>query len=200
VGQLSFFSADLLPPVVDDLGGVLAAGGQISANASGARLSMVIGDRVRAVALAEECSARGVDAEVVDAADSGRQLVRTVRCAQLAGLAANWTRGSAKVVPDGLVISPGFLRIWALAAGSSDESGYLLGIDAHAPDSVEALIAACSRAGLAGSYIGSRGGGPGIRIVGHRRLARLVDTVGTLPEGLPQQAYPVDVTAGTMVR
>ena len=161
---------------------------------------MVIGDRVRAVALAAECSARGVDAEVVDAADSGRQLVRTVRCTELAGLAGAGRADPPRSFLTAWSSRPDFCGSGRWRLGSSDESGYLLGIDAHAPDSVEALIAACSRAGLAGSYIGSRGGGPGIRASWHRRLARLVDTVGTLPEGLPQQAYPVDVTAGTVVR
>lgn len=198
MGQLSFFSADLVPPVVDDLGGMLAAWGQISANPSGARLSMLVGDRVRAVALAAECAARGIDAEIGDA-ESGRHLVRTARRPELSRLAESWTRGAVKVVPSGLVVSPGFVRIWVLAAGSADDSGYLLGVDPHAPDNIDALIAACSRSGLAGSFIGHRGGGPGIRIVGHRRLARLVDTVGTLPHGLPQQAYPVETPATSPV-
>lgn len=191
MGQLSFFSADVVPPVLDDLAGLLAAHGQITVGSHGARLSIVLTEEQRAHAVLAECRLRGVHAEV-GAADEGHLLVRTERTPTLNGMAAAWTRGAVKSVPDGLSMSAGFLRVWVLAAGHADDAGYLLGLDPHNLDLADDLIAACARAGLAGSYIGVRGGGPGIRVVGHRRLSRLIDTVGTLPAGLPARCYPVE--------
>jgi len=170
---------------------MLAAHGQITVGTSGARLSILIQNSGRAAALVTECAARNVPATVVDVEGPGAAvLVRTSRSPVLLPLARDWTRGAVKAVPDQLVVSAGFLRIWALAAGRMDDVGYLLGVDPHSPESTDGLTAACSRTGLAGAYIGVRGGGPGIRILGHRRLARLIDTVGTLPAGLPDECYP----------
>lgn len=191
MGQLSFFSADYLPPLLGDLGALLAAHGQITVNSRGARLSILCTDDGRAAALVAECAVRSIKAEVTTA-DAPHLLMRTARTPDLMPLAAEWTRGAVKSVPTGLVVSAGFARLWSIAAGRLDEAGYLLGVDPHAPDTVEGLIAACARAGIAGSYIGVRGGGPGIRIVGHRRLSRLIDTIGTLPPGLPADCYPAE--------
>ncbi len=193
MGQLSFFSADLAEPLVADLGGVLAAHGQLTGSPSAARVSILVDDPARAAALQAECAARGIAAEVSPVVDpDGSYLLRTARTSELLDLGRAWTRGAVKSVPDGLSMSAGFLRLWVIAAGRMDETGYLLGVDPHAPDTVDSLIAGCARAGVAGSYIGSRAGGPGIRIVGHRRLARLIDTVGTLPADLPPESYPVE--------
>lgn len=195
MGQLSFFSADFLPPLLGDLGGMLAAHGQITVNSRGARLSILCSDDGRAAALVAECAARSISADVTEVEGPGPQLLmRTARTPDLMPLAADWTRGAVKSVPLELKVSPGFARIWTIAAGHQDEAGYLLGVDPHAPDTVDGLIAACARAGIAGAYIGIRGGGPGIRIVGHRRLTRLIDTIGTLPVGLPADCYPVENT------
>jgi hypothetical protein len=193
VAQLSFFSADCQQPVVADLGGLLAAHGQITTGPRGARLSILLDDRPRAAAVVAECARRAVAAEVVTVEGPEPQmLVRTDRCETLMPLAAAWTRGAVKSVPRELVITAGFTRLWVLAAGRTDDTGYLLGVDPHLPETVDDLIAACSRAGLAGSAVGSRAGGPAIRIVGHRRLARLADTVGTLPADLPPGCVPPD--------
>jgi hypothetical protein len=193
VGQLSFFTADFRPPQVADLGGLLAAHGPITVSPGGARLSILVAEPARAVALVGESEVRQISAEVVDVDGSDPQLLmRTERTPALLELSNDWTRGAVKGVPDLLGVTAGFLRIWAIAAGRMDDSGYLLGLDPHTPETTEALIAACARAGIAGSYIGVRGGGPGIRIVGHRRLARLIDTIGTLPSDLPADCYPVE--------
>lgn len=191
VSQLSFFSADFTPPTLADLGGLLAAHGQVTVNSRGARLSILLADRGRAEALIGECRIRGVSAEVRSVEGPGPQLLmRTERSPELNGLAADWTRGAVKSVPQGFAISAGFARIWAIAAGHLDDSGYLLGLDPHHPDMIDGLVVGCGHAGIAGSYIGVRGGGPAIRIVGHRRLLRLIDTIGTLPAGLPLGCYP----------
>lgn len=191
MAQLSFFSADYQPPVVADLGGLLAAHGQITTGPVGARLSILLDDEARAAALVDECARRGVAAAVLPAEQPGPAfLMQSSRCAQLLPLAAAWTRGAVKSVPRDLLVSAGFARLWVVAAGRRDDAGYLLGVDPHAPDAVDDLIAAGSRAGLAGTYVGVRAGGPAIRIVGHRRLARLADTIGTLPTGLPASCRP----------
>jgi hypothetical protein len=193
VAQLSFFSADYQPPVVADLGGLLAAHGQITTSPAGARLSILLDDDARAAAVVAECARREIAAEVVIVEGPGPQLLmRTRRSAALLPLAQAWTRGAVKSVPRSLAVTAGFSRLWVLAAGRADEAGYLLGVDPHTPDTVDDLIAACSRAGVAGSFVGVRAGGPAIRIVGHRRLARLADTVGTLPVDLPAGCAPKD--------
>ncbi len=193
MAQLSFFSEDYQPPTVHDLGGMLAAHGQITTGGSGARLSILLDDAARAAAVVAECARRDIDAETVPVEGPGPTLLtRTHRSAALLPLARAWTRGAVKSVPRDLTVTAGFSRLWVLAAGRRDEAGYLLGVDPHTPDTVEDLIAACSRAGLAGAAVGVRAGGPAIRIVGHRRLARLADTVGTLPADLPSGCAPPD--------
>jgi hypothetical protein len=212
VSQLSFFSADLTPPRVEDLGGLLAAHGQISRGQTGARLSILLADEWRAKALLREFRVRDVQAEVLPAAEAlsigllepardgadlldgpveGGVLLRSERTTELDGLAADWTRGAVKSVPPGLSAGAGLLRCWTLAAGRHDDTGFLLGLDRHAPDTYDPLASACARAGLAGSLIGARGGGPALRIVGHRRHARLVELLGTPPPEAPPVAFPL---------
>ena len=204
MSQLSFFSADLTPPRVEDLGGLLAAHGQISVCSSGSRLSILLADEWRARSLLREFRVRDVDAEYLpvaeaqaggllqpgDAANSA-VLLRSVRTTGLDGLATAWTRGAVKSVPGGLAAAAGLLRCWTLAAGRPDEGGFLLGLDRHAPDTYDPLASACSRAGLAGALIGVRGGGPALRIIGQRRHARLVELLGTAPPEAPPAAFPL---------
>ncbi len=231
--QLSLFSADLTPPQLEDLGGLLAAHGQLAGGRDGVRLSILLGDRWRASALLRECRVRDVPAEIIertqvtapvhpsepagqikadrptDAAemtDADRAteaaetpapqafrgiVLSTDRLPTLGAVAAEWTRGSVKAVPDDLVITAGFLRCWTLAAGRPAEIGFLLGLDPHAPDTYEPLAAACAAAGLAGSLLGVRGGGPAVRIVGHRRCTRLAEMIGSPPPEAPALSFPV---------
>jgi hypothetical protein len=63
-------------------------------------------------------------------------------------------------------------------------------VDPHAEQTHEPLAAACSRAGVAGSILGVRAGGPAIRVVGHRRLMRLVELLGTPPPDAPAGSFP----------
>ncbi len=270
MSQLSLFSADLTPPQLSDLGGLLAAHGQIAAGPDGFRLSIMLADRWRAEALLRECRVRDVTAEVVAGADErapdgeswagqtpapgktapgqtptgqtltgqaptgqpptdqaptvdidipspaaasgaepspldrptdhfpdpratgGRTTIvfRSERTSLLAALAAEWTRGAIKAVPAGLVLTPGLLRCWTIAAGQPAAIGFLLGLDPHAPDTYEPLAAVCAAAGLAGSLLGIRGGGPAVRIVGYRRCARLAEMIGTPPPEAPRGAFP----------
>lgn len=217
MSQLSLFSADLTPPRVEDLGGLLAAHGQISRTGSGTRLSILLTDEWRARALLRELRVRDVQAEYLPAdqaladgliGDDMRQgiaqpeptgtaprtsgvLLRTIRTAELDALCAAWTRGAVKSVPAGLTAAAGLLRCWTLAAGRPDETGFRLGLDRHASDTYEPLASSCARAGLAGALIGVRGGGPALRIVGRRRYARLVELLGTPPPEAPAAAFPL---------
>ena len=234
MSQLSLFSADLTPPQLSDLGGLLAAHGQIAAGPDGFRLSILLGDQWRAEALLRECRVRDVTAEVLagpavpavpaaaepvpDGPDHGRPppdakpadsqwaygpsahaggdriraatVLRSQRTSALADLAVDWTLGAVKAVPVGLTLTPGFLRCWTIAAGQPAAVGFLLGLDPHAPDTYEPLAAVCAAAGLAGSLLGIRGGGPAVRIVGYRRCARLAEMIGTPPPEAPRGAFP----------
>jgi len=197
VSQLSLFSADLTPPQLSDLGGLLAAHGQIVTGVGGVRLSILLADSWRAEALLRECRVRDVGAEVIAGADrvvGADPIAATVFRSQfselLAGLAQEWTRGAVKAVPAGLTLTPGLLRCWTIAAGHPADIGFLLGLDPHAPDTYEPLAAVCAAAGLAGSLLGVRGGGPAVRIVGYRRCARLAEMIGTPPPEAPRGAFP----------
>ena len=197
MSQLSLFSADLTPPQLSDLGGLLAAHGQIVTGVGGVRLSILLADSWRAEALLRECRVRDVRSEVIAGADrvvGADPIAATVFRSQfselLAGLAQEWTRGAVKAVPAGLTLTPGLLRCWTIAAGRPADIGFLLGLDPHAPDTYEPLAAVCAAAGLAGSLLGVRGGGPAVRIVGYRRCARLAEMIGTPPPEAPRGAFP----------
>lgn len=198
--QLSLFSADMAEPRPADLGGLLAAHGQVARAGGGARISILLDARWRADALLAECQARDIDAEAVSHHGGRRptqgnhapMLLRTARIPELAGLADAWSRGAVKAVPRDLTLGAGLLRCWTLAAGRPDpaETGFLLGMDPHAEQTHQVLAAACSRAGIAGSIVGVRSGAPAIRVVGRRRILRLADLLGTPPPDAPATAFP----------
>lgn len=190
MSQLSFFSADSVPPAVSDLTGLLAASGQIVVGSAGARLSVVVDRPWRAHALAEMIAECGLTPEVLRT-DEDTPLVRTGIDAALLGMAATWTRGAVKTVPPQWVPGSRELRAWALAAGSPDNDRYLLGLDPHAPDTHSPLASALMRAGIAPTLIGTRGAHPALRIGGRRRLSRLVENIGEPPDGVePYDAWP----------
>lgn len=182
MSQLSFFSAESVPPAVTDLTGVLAAAGQVVTVGGGARLSVVVAAVWRAAALAEMMTAVGLQAEITRT-DEHTPLVRTAVDPRLVGIAAEWTRGAVKTVPPRWLPGPRELRAWTLAAGEPDADRYLLGLDPHAPDTHSPLASALMRVGIAPTLIGTRGARPALRISGRRRLSRLVENVGDPPEG-----------------
>jgi hypothetical protein len=187
VSQLSFFTAESVPPAVADLSGVLAASGQIvlvgaSSESQGARLSVVVDQPWRAAALAEMIREAGLVPEI-GRTDEDTPLVRTGVTPALTALAAEWTRGAVKTVPPRWLPGPRELRAWTLAAGHPEGDHYLLGLDPHAPDTHSPLASALMRVGIAPTLIGTRGGRPALRISGRRRLSRLVENVGEPPDG-----------------
>ena len=182
MSQLSFFSAESVPPAVTDLTGVLAASGQVVLVGSGARLSVVVDRPWRAEALAEMMNDAGLDAEI-SRTDEDTPLVRTAADPRLLVIAADWTRGAVKTVPPQWLPGPRELRAWTLAAGTPEADRYLLGLDPHAPDTHSPLASALMRVGIAPTLIGTRGARPALRISGRRRLSRLVENVGEPPDG-----------------
>jgi len=97
VSQLSFFSAESLPPAVSDLTGVLAAPGQIVTVGGGARLSVVVDQFWRAQALGQMIDEAGLTAEITQT-EENTPLVRTAVDARLRPMAGEWTRGAVKTV------------------------------------------------------------------------------------------------------
>jgi hypothetical protein len=185
VSQLSFFSAESVPPAIADLTGILAAPGQIllvgGAQQRAARLSVVVDDLWRAEALAEMIADAGLVPEIART-DENSPLVRTAVDDRLVIIAAEWTRGAVKTVPPQWLPGPRELRAWTLASGTPEADRYLLGLDPHAPDTHSALASAMMRVGIAPTLIGTRGSHPALRISGRRRLSRLVENVGEPPE------------------
>ncbi|SPM40012.1 hypothetical protein BN973_05571, partial [Mycobacterium numidiamassiliense] len=185
VSQLSFFTAESVPPAVADLCGVLAASGQIvtvgAADVLGARLSVVVDRLWRASALAEMVREAGMVPEI-GTTEEGTPLVRTAVDRSLTTIAVEWTRGAVKTVPPRWLPGPRELRAWTLAAGVPEGDHYLLGLDPHAPDTHSPLASALMRVGIAPTLIGTRGGRPALRITGRRRLSRLVENVGEPPD------------------
>ncbi len=180
MSQLSFFSAESVPPAVTDLTGLLAAAGQVVTVGGGARLSVVVDDLWRAEALAEMIVETGLEAEIART-DENSPLVRTAVDARLTPIAASWTRGAVKTVPPQWLPGARELRAWILAAGVPEADRYLLGLDPHAPDTHSPLASALMRVGIAPTLIGTRGARPALRISGRRRLSRLVENVGEPP-------------------
>jgi hypothetical protein len=184
VSQLSFFSAESVPPAVADLTGMLAAPGQVvlvgSGSQAGARLSVVVEHVWRAEALAEMIVEAGLVPEIGHT-DENTPLVRTAVDGRLLGIAGDWTRGAVKTVPPQWLPGPRELRAWTLAAGTPEADRYLLGLDPHAPDTHSPLASAMMRVGIAPTLIGTRGSRPALRISGRRRLSRLVENVGEPP-------------------
>jgi hypothetical protein len=181
VSQLSFFSAESVPPAVTDLTGVLAAGGQVVLLDGGARLSVVVDRLWRAEALAEMIDDAGLVSEITRTEEHS-PLVRTAVDARLRPIAADWTRGAVKTAPPLWLPGPRELRAWTLAAGGPEADHYLLGLDPHAPDTHSPLASALMRVGIAPTLIGTRSARPALRISGRRRLSRLVENVGEPPD------------------
>lgn len=180
VSQLSFFSAESVPPAIADLTGLLAGPGQVVLVGGAARLSVVVEHLWRAEALAAMIADAGLEPEIART-DENNPLVRTAADDRLVGIAAEWTRGAVKTVPPQWLPGPRELRAWTLASGTPEADRYLLGLDPHAPDTHSALASAMMRVGIAPTLIGTRGSHPALRISGRRRLSRLVENVGEPP-------------------
>jgi hypothetical protein len=191
VSQLSLFSAEARPPRPADLAGLLCGPGRIVRFGAGdqARLSIELADPARAPAVIAACAPAGAVLRAM-LTEGGTTLLRTAFRCDLVGLAALWTDGTDKAVPAGWQLDGAALRLWALSAGCPDErGGYLLALDPEAPQTHLPLIAAATRAGISPARVdGSRG--PALRISGARRVQRLVELVGPVPERVTSADWP----------
>jgi hypothetical protein len=189
VTQYSLFGAAAAVPVLEDLDGLLLAGGQWARSGRSARLSIVVSDRWRARALHAAFTEREIGElhdPVVEAAAG--VAVRTAFTDRLLGVAARWTKGARQRVPTDLVLGAGGLRLWAIATGQHAGSGYLLPCASSAErDQVlhrvaGAQLAQLGVAALSLSRVGV-GTGPAWRVTSARRLRRLAELLGPPPSG-----------------
>ncbi|TAM87318.1 MAG: hypothetical protein EPN43_09415 [Jatrophihabitans sp.] len=195
--QFSLFGAAATAPALADLGGILLAGGHwvrgraddvtsdVTAGAPAgarttARLSVVVRDEWRALALADGFADRDLAGDAPQQAPTGLT-VRTAFAASLAPLADAWTRGANEAPPAGFILTAGGLRLWAIAAGRYDEVGYLLGT--ALPDDEVHRVAGAQLARLGLAAVSIHRGGAGWRVTSARRLRRLHELLGPAPEG-----------------
>ena len=185
--QFSLFGAAAIEPSRADLDGLLLAGAQwvrsvgLDGPEDRARLSVLVHPGWRSDALVEALAERDLPGEVADA-EGGLVAVRTPFRGDLVASAQRWTRGANVAPPSPLTLSPGGLRLWAMATGRADDVGYLIGtatLDSPVHRAAGAQLAAV---GLAAVSIGERGG-PGWRITGIKRVRRLAELLGDAPDG-----------------
>ncbi len=188
--QLTLFDNEAANLEVADLEGLLVAGAGLVQRGADARLSIVVTERWRAITIAEAFDQRGLPGEEVQTFDA-QFAVRTPFHRSLLPLAIRWSRGSSKLPPVGWPLTPARARLWAMAAGRVDPSGFLLGLGRTDEEACWAAAGrALAAAGLAGTLLGPRSGGPAYRIVGLRRTRRLRDMIGPAPTTTPPDAWP----------
>jgi hypothetical protein len=191
VAQLSLFSAEARPVRRADLAGLLCGPGRIVRFGSGttARLTIELPDPARAPAVRAAAAGTGIRLEPETDEDGTVSLRSAFRC-DLVALASEWVRDTVKRVPDGFQLDGSLLRLWALAAGRSDDrGGYLLALDPQAPSTHRPLVAAACRAGISPARVGDVTA-PALRISGARRVQRLVELVGLVPERVSTADWP----------
>lgn len=190
-GQLSFLTAGVRPPGVDDLEGLLLGVGQVVRLGGTARLSVLVEDPWRVEQVLAAYVERGLRGEVAPGEDDGVTSVRTPFSRTLGPVAQRWVRGAVKAVPAGFVLDGSRLRMWAIGAGRRDDHGYLLRLSPHDDQVWPAAGSALAWVGLAGTFVGPRAGGPAYRITGRRRMVRLGEYVGERPAAAPPEHWPV---------
>ena len=196
MSQLSLFSAGMSDPSYDDLEGLLVGPASIERRGDAARLTVVVMDEWRAEVLLRGFSVLGAGGEVGDVPGLGLQ-VGTGFVPALYAAAQRWHSPTGKQAPPGLRLDGARLWWWCVAAGSAEPSGpagYRLGLGAQDGDQVwTAAGSALAGAGVPGVLVGRRAAladGPAYRVVGVRRLVRLVELVGAPPAGAPDGCWP----------
>jgi len=181
--QFSLFGAEAETPLLIDLDGLLLAGGDWvrTDRDAAARLSILVAEPWRVAALQAELDARGLASDTA-AAPGALTAVRTEITQVLRPYAARWTRGASLRMPADLALTASGLRLWSIAAGRLDETGYLLGMSDADGRLHRAGGAQLARLGLAAVDIGLRGG-PGWRVTSAKRLRRLAELLGQPPAG-----------------
>jgi hypothetical protein len=189
MSQLSLFGALARDPALADLEGLLAGNGQVARRGDVARLSVVVAEPWRVeVLVAELARCFGMTADVAPA-EAGTS-VGTPWTAELRAIADSWTRGAVKTPPLGWVLDGSRLRWWCLSAGRGSVGMYTLALGASDEHAWLSVGSALAGAGVPGVLVGPRADGPAYRIIGRRRLVRLVELVGDPPAGVPAGAWP----------
>lgn len=189
MSQLSLFGATAREPALGDLEGLLAGNGQVVRRGDAARISVVVEEQWRADVLATQLSeAFGFSADV-SPAEAGTA-VGTPWLRELRPLADAWTRGAVKHPPGGWVLDGPRLRWWCLASGRLVGGMYIFALGPNDESAWLAIGSALAVAGVPGALVGPRADGPAYRIVGRRRLVRLLELVGDRPAGVPEPAWP----------
>jgi hypothetical protein len=191
--QLSLFSAQMRPPAVADLEGLLCGTGHLVRRQDTARLSVLVTGAWRADELRAGFAELGLDGgDPVSVATSGEEQVsvRTSFDPRLGRLALRWSRGAHPAVPADLQLDGHRLRWWLLASGVADEQGWVLTVNASAQQLWPGVGAALAAAGLPGTFLGPRAGGPAYRVTGQRRIARLRELVGDPPNRADPDCWP----------
>jgi hypothetical protein len=189
MSQLSLFGAAAREPSLADLEGLLAGNGQVARRGGSARLSVLVEDSWRADVIVDALAACFDLVAETTAAETG-VAVRTPWLAELHPLADAWTRGAVKCPPAGWVLDGARLRWWSLAAGHQNGGMYTLALGASDEHAWLSVGSALAGAGVPGALVGPRADGPAYRIVGRRRLVRLLELVGDRPAGVPDDAWP----------
>lgn len=188
--QLSLFGIEATTPGPPDLAGLLAGPGQVVRMGGTARVSVVVDDRWRAVALTAEMRDRGFAATCVATVDEHLG-VRTPYSSMLTPLAIAWLRGALKFPPPGFALNGRRLRLWMMAAGYRDDLEVTLRLG-RCEETVDATMQrALGAIGLPAELLtGSARSGPALRLSGRRRLARLAEVIGDPPAAAPVEAWP----------
>jgi hypothetical protein len=187
--QLSLFGVEANLPRPADLEGLLLGPGQVTRIGGTARVSIVVDALWRASVLLDECAMRGLAASCEPSTVEGHIAFRTAYSSALSPLGERWLRGAMKAAPGGLTLDGQRLRLWVAACGSPDGAqAFTLRLGTGGESSAGAALAGV---GLPATLLGPRSGGPAYRIVGRRRLARLVELVGDPPSQAPEGTWPV---------
>jgi hypothetical protein len=191
VKQLSLFGVEAAPPSPADLAGLLAGPGQIVRMGGTARVSVVVTDRWRALALITEMRMRGLAATAVSTVEENFG-VRTPYSTALAPLAAAWLHGAVTRPPAGFALDGRRVRLWLIAAGHREASDVTLRLGRVEEQVPRIMQRALASLGLPSDMVGSvaRASGAGLRISGRRRLNRLAEVVGDAPVHAPEGEWP----------
>lgn len=189
MSQLSLFSDEDNDPAIEDVEGLLLAGGALVRRGGTARISVLTALGWRAEVIRAALDDRGLSGELGEA-DDGRCSVRSAFDPRLAEMATLWSAGARNRIPAGFTLTHRRLRFWAVAAGRQDHAGYLLRVGLHDEHLYEAIGSVLSSAGIPGAFLGVRAGGPGYRIVGARRLGRLRELAGRPPVDADADSWP----------
>lgn len=189
--QLSLFGVEASEPGPADLAGLLAGPGRVVRMGGTARVSVVVDAAWRVHVLVPELARRGLDPTWTPAED-GQLVVRTAYSTMLSPLAAAWLRGAGKHPPAGFFLTGPRLRLWTAAAGVAEPAGFLLRLGAADEGCWDPVGAALAAVGLPAVFVAGQPAGPGYRIAGRRRLARLAELVGQRPGAAAPGGWPGD--------